>query len=276
MSELVSGEAVLLELRVARLATRGLAFALDVLIQLAALLFIFLILSAGDLVGFDEALTSAITILILIAVLVGYPVVTETLSRGRTVGKIALGLRVVRADGGPIRFRQALVRALAGVIVDFWALGLFGVVAVIVSMSSKNAQRIGDLLAGTLVIRERIPQQREAYIAMPPPLASWAAELHVSSLPDDLALAVRQYLSRIRDLSPNAAASLGHQLTAEVATHIGTPIPPGVPIEAYLTAVLAERRTREQSRLYQQPPPPPPPPPTAQPHPTDNPFAPPG
>jgi uncharacterized RDD family membrane protein YckC len=274
MSDLVSGEAVVLELRVARLASRGLAFALDVLIQFAGLAIIFLILGSGGLIGFDEALTGAITILILVTVLVGYPTILETLTRGRTVGKIALGLRVVRADGGPIQFRQALVRALAGVFVDFWALGLFGAVAVVVSLSSKNAQRIGDLMAGTLVIRERIPPQRQAYIHMPPPLAIWAAQLPVANLPNDLALAVRQYLSRLYDLNPNAAASLGHQLAAEVGAHIGVPIPPGVPIEAYLTAVLAERRNRETARPYQQPAPGPTPTNT-NPPPPDSPFAPP-
>ncbi|MEV4312649.1 RDD family protein [Actinocrispum sp. NPDC049592] len=268
MSDLVSGEAVLLELRVARLASRGLAMALDVVIQAATLLIVFLLLSTGGAFGFDDALAGAVTILTLVIVLIGYPATMETLTRGQTVGKIAAGLRVVRVDGGPIRFRHALVRALAGAFVDFWVLGVFGAVAVIVSMSSKNAQRVGDMLAGTLVIRERIPQQRQVYTYLPPQLAPWAAELPVGAIPNDLALAIRQYLGRIRELSPSAAGQLGWGLATEVSGHLGSPIPPGMPLETYLGTVLAERRRREEARLYQPQHPHPQPQPQPQPSPS--------
>lgn len=253
MSDLVSGEAVLLEMRVARLASRGLAFALDALIQFLILLGAFLLLGAAGAVGFDDALQSAITLLVLVTVLIGYPVMAETLTRGKSIGKAAAGLRVVRTDGGPIRFRHALVRALAGFFVDFWALGVFGAVAVVVSLSSRASQRVGDMLAGTLVIRERIPEQAAAPVHMPPPLAGWASTQSVSELPNDLALAVRQYLGRLNDLAPEAAHALGHRLAAEVSAHLGSPMPPDAPVWAYLSAVLAERRSREQARLYQRP-----------------------
>jgi hypothetical protein len=86
-------------------------------------------------------------------------------------------------------------------------------------------------------------------VHMPPPLAGWAAELQLSALPNDLALAVRQYLGRLHELSPEAAGSLGYSLAMDVSARLGTPVPPGVPVQVYLTAVLAERRTREQARL---------------------------
>ncbi|TCO62463.1 RDD family protein [Actinocrispum wychmicini] len=272
MSDLVSGEAVVLELRVARVASRGLAMALDVLIQGFTLWITLLLLILGGLIGFDSALSAAVTLLTIVLVVVGYPVIMETLTRGRTVGKIALGLRVVRVDGGPIRFRQALVRGLAGFFVDFWALGVLGAVAVIVSMSSKKGQRVGDMLAGTLVIRERVPEQRVPYVVMPPPLAAWASELHVAALPNDLALAVRQYLGRVHELRYEAAASLGYRLAVDVSNHLGAPIPPGVPPYDYLIAVLAERRNREMSQQMQPPPVAAPPPQEFGP---DSPFAPP-
>jgi hypothetical protein len=207
-------------------------------------------------------------------VLVGYPVITETLTRGKTIGKSAAGLRVVRTDGGPIRFRHALVRGLAGFFVDFWGVGLFGAVAVIVSLSSRNSQRVGDMLAGTLVIRERIPEQSSAPVYMPPPLAGWAATQRVSSLPNDLALAVRQYLGRLDELAPGAAHTLGQRLAGEVSAHLGSPVPANVPIPEYLAAVLVERRTREEARQYQRQEPQPV---TEQEQPpqSDNPFAPP-
>lgn len=281
MSDLVSGEAVVLELRVATVASRGLAMALDVLIQLVSFYLVILIMVAAGFTAFDSALETAVFLVLAVLFVVGYPVAMETFTRGRTVGKIALGLRTVRTDGGPIRFRQALVRGLAGFFVDFWALGVLGAVAVIVSVSSKQGQRVGDMLAGTLVVRERVPREQPApQVYVPPPMAAWAAELQVGNLPNDLALAVRQYLSRLYELNPNAAASLGHKLATDVSTHLGTPVPPGMPPYAYLSAVLAERRTREESRLYQQQPPPVAPPvqaaPAVPPPPDNGPFAPPG
>nr|WP_173133595.1 RDD family protein [Kibdelosporangium persicum] len=239
-------------MRVARLASRGLAFVLDVLLQFLTLLVLFLILGAAGVTGFDGALRSAVTLAVLVLVLVGYPVITETLTRGKTVGKAAAGLRVVRTDGGPIRFRHALVRGLAGFFVDFWGVGLFGAVAVIVSLSSRNSQRVGDMLAGTLVVRERVPEQSSAPVPMPPPLAGWAATQRVSGLPNDLALAVRQYLGRLHELAPEAAHTLGQRLAGEVSAHLGSPVPPNVPIPEYLAAVLAERRTREETRQHQR------------------------
>lgn len=118
MAELVTGEAVALDLRVARLASRGCAILLDLLFQ-AVLLNVLLYVTLMTSLVADDAWTAGLTILVVAAVFVGYPCLFETLTRGRTLGKMALGLRVVADDGGPIRFRQALLRALAGVV-EFW------------------------------------------------------------------------------------------------------------------------------------------------------------
>ncbi|MEU5264021.1 RDD family protein [Amycolatopsis sp. NPDC021455] len=250
-SELVTGEAVVLDLRVAKLASRALAMALDVLVQFVLLFgsFMVLVIALPDI---DEALGTAILLVLLVLVMVGYPVVFETLSRGRSLGKLAVGLRVVRVDGGPIRFRHALVRGLAGFIVDFWTLGLFGAVAVIVSLCSSDGRRVGDFLAGTLVIRERVPESASyPAIAMPPGLEGWAAQLDLTRLPDDLALASRQFLGRFGQLRPEASHALGWGLAQQVGDALGTPVPPGVPPWAFLAAVLAERRNRDHARAFQ-------------------------
>ncbi|EME57400.1 RDD family protein [Amycolatopsis decaplanina] len=247
-SELVTGEAVVLDVRAAKLASRGLAMMIDVALQLIALFAAMLVLSQVAVFG-DEALALTLFLVTLVLIMVGYPVIFETLSRGRTLGKMALGLRVVRTDGGPVRFRHALVRGLAGFFIDFWALGMLGVVAVVTSLLSPNGRRVGDYLAGTLVIRERMPASRTPYVGMPPQLAYWASQLDLTRLPNDLALAVRQYLSRTSELRPEAVEALGYGLAQQVAAVIGAPMPPGVPSWAYLSAVLAERRRRDQAKL---------------------------
>jgi uncharacterized RDD family membrane protein YckC len=248
VSDLVTGEAVILELRLAQLPSRALAFAVDTAVMalgLAALLVPAVALAGGV----DEALATAIVLATVVAVVIGYPLLWETLTRGRTPGKYLMGLRVVRDDGGPIRFRHALVRALAGFFVDFWALGLFGCVALVVSLVSPQGKRVGDLLAGTVVVRERVAAGAGPVAQMPPQLAEWAAGLPLSALPDDLALAVRQFLSRLPELDPGVAEDMAARLAADVARHVGQGAPPGVPSWAYLSAVVAERRRRELARL---------------------------
>lgn len=248
MTDLVTGEAVVLELRLAKLASRALALGIDLAVQFG-LLFVGTIVVAGVADSADEALSAAIGLVFVLSVILGYPIAFETLSRGRTLGKLAFGLRVVREDGGPIRFRHALVRGLLGVV-EFWM--TFGSLALITSLASAKGKRVGDFLAGTVVVRERVPVHGQPVAAMPPQLAAWAAGLDLTRMPDDLALAARQFLARSGDLAPDVRASMGARLAAAVAAATSPAPPPGVPPWAYLSAVLAERRRRELARLSPQ------------------------
>ncbi|PZS31566.1 MAG: hypothetical protein DLM59_09710, partial [Pseudonocardiales bacterium] len=252
MSEIVTGEAVALELRLAKLPSRLLAAFIDLFLQLTAL-YLIQILGSIVLLGADPAIAVALFILIIVAVFVGYPVTMETLTRGRTVGKMAMGIRVVRDDGGPIGFRQALVRGLFAGLLEKPGLlfvGLTAVVGILTMLISTKGKRVGDLAAGTVVLQERVPASKLAYYAqMPPPLASWASTLDITGVDDSLALSVRQFLSRLPQLDDSAKAELGARLSAAVAAVTTPPPPPGTPGWAYLTAVLAERRRREQQRL---------------------------
>ncbi|RFU41516.1 RDD family protein [Actinomadura logoneensis] len=248
--ELVVGEAVALDLRVARLASRGCALLLDLLLQFMALNFAIALVGLVGTVA-DTAWVVGLSILVTALVLVGYPCAFETLSRGRTLGKLAVGLRVVADDGGPVRFRQALVRALAGVI-EFWT--FYGAPALLASLFSRRGKRLGDLFAGTLVIQERVSAAGMfgPVAWMPPFLAGWARTLELSRLPDELAMTARQYLARFWELLPEVRDSLGERITGEVFAVVGPPPPPGVRPEVLLSAVLAERRHREERRLARQ------------------------
>ncbi|ROS40024.1 putative RDD family membrane protein YckC [Amycolatopsis thermoflava] len=238
----MTGEAVVLELPIAQVASRAAAFAIDVAVQAGALLLFMLALTVSRVT--DEALLAALALGFFVLVRVGYSVLFETLGRGITLGKMAMGLRVVRDDGGPVRFRQTLTRALAGAIVDFGPVLAWSAVALFVSLFSPRSKRVGDYLAGTVVIRERAPRTVAPHITMPPALEGWAAQLDLTGLSDELALMARQYLARYAELSDRAREPLGHQLVQDVAARIGAPPPWGVPPWAYLQAVLAERRRR--------------------------------
>ncbi len=246
MSELVTGEAVVLEMRLARPATRALALGVDLAIELVCflLLLIPVALVTGD--GASQSLITGLVIACVVVTFVGYTTTIETLTRGKSVGKYALGLRVVRDDGGPVRFRQAFVRALCGVFVDFFVTS--GCVGFLTAMLNHRGKRVGDMLAGTLVLRERGPAASAPLPEVPASLATWAAGAELSRVPDQLALSVRSYLSRYYDLSPSARDALGGQLAGAVAEYVSPPPPSGVPAWAYLTAVLAERRRRAFDR----------------------------
>lgn len=250
MRDVITGDAVVVDLPVARLPSRGLAFAIDLTVLIVAFVLLLLGFAATGLFNSDDALVATVSLVLFLGIFVGVPVTVETLSRGRSLGKMALGLRVVRDDGGPIRFRHALVRGLTGLIADFGALsGFTGMIALISSLVSIRGQRLGDRLAGTVVVRERVPAAPQAAIRMPPPLAGWATTLTLSQLPDGLALAARQFLGRAPRLDPHARDAMGRSLASEVATVVGPPPPPGTPPEPFLAAVLAERSRRETQRL---------------------------
>ncbi|WP_433437918.1 RDD family protein [Nonomuraea sp. CA-141351] len=248
MSEVVTGDAVVVEVRVAQMPSRALAIIIDMAVQFTVLIAAYAILGAFAVIS-DSAMFGAVMIVLMVLVLVGYPVIFESLSRGRSLGKLALGLRVVGDDGSPERFRQALFRGLAGVV-EFWMLS--GAPALIASLVSQRGKRLGDVFAGTIVISERAPRDSGQFIVMPPPLAAWAATLELSQLPDEVAQAARQYLSRWHDLSPHVQHEMGVRIATQVAAFVSPAAPAGVPPHAYLSAVLAERRRRDQVRLAQR------------------------
>ena len=151
MEEIVTGEAVILDLPYARFPTRMLAWLIDMLVEIGGLLVVSILVAVGLTTKIlNDASATAVFIAGLVLVIVGYPVTCETLSRGRSVGKLALGLRVVADDGGPVRFRQALVRGLAGAV-ECWT--LIGVPALITSMLSARGKRLGDVFASTFVVQ---------------------------------------------------------------------------------------------------------------------------
>ncbi|WP_141564525.1 RDD family protein, partial [Mycolicibacterium palauense] len=173
----VTGDAVVLDVQVAQLPVRAIGALIDVtVVFLGYLLGVLLWATAAG--SLDEAFSAAILIIFTVLVLVGYPLVFETATRGRSLGKLAMGLRVVSEDGGPERFRQALFRALAG-FVEIWMFA--GAPAVICSLLSAKGKRIGDVFAGTIVISERGPKLSPPPL-MPPQLAWWASSLQLSAL----------------------------------------------------------------------------------------------
>ena len=243
----VSGEGVAFDLPRAGIGSRLVATLVDLVLQFVVL--IVLLFVDGAVGGGDDAAITAVIVVEVVLVIAGYPILCEWLTRGRTVGKVWLGLRVVRDDGGPIGFRHALVRGLSSLLLEKPGLlgGLGAAAGLITAASSTRDKRIGDLLAGTFVLNERAGTNRRPVSVewgMPPWLGAWAATLDLSRLDDRLALAVRQFLLRAPTMTPPAAHALGEQLAQAVLAVVAPAPPPGTPAADVLRAVLEERRHR--------------------------------
>lgn len=244
-SRLVTGDAVVLDLPPAGFASRIVAIFVDAVVQFA---FLFAAALTALLVSqeLDAALTAAVQLVLVVLAIVGYPVAFETLTRGRSLGKFALGLRVVGTDGSPVRFRQALTRGLAGVV-EIWLTS--GVIALTSSLLNREGRRVGDFLAGTVVVQERTGRRPGSPVEMPPALAEWARGVELSRLPADTAAMAHQYLDRYTELNDQARYEMGVRLADTVAEYVAPPPPPRTSPPDYLAAVLAERRRREEARL---------------------------
>jgi len=247
MEPLVSGEGVRLALAPAGVGTRVIAAALDVVVQFLAL-FVLVLIDIPLAGGTDLAAFEALLITEVVLVMAGYPIVFEWLSRGRTLGKMAFGLRVVRDDGGPINFRHALVRGLAGLILEKPGLAfpLTTVAGVITISSSAREKRMGDMLAGTVVLNERSAPNQLAPLPqwVPVHLQPWVLSLDLHRFDDQLALSTRQFVSRAHEMTFAAQNALGEELRRRVLAATAPAPPPNTPTPAVLMGVLAERRRR--------------------------------
>ncbi|WP_343909198.1 RDD family protein, partial [Nocardioides aquiterrae] len=220
--DLVTGEAVALDLPPASLGSRIGSGLIDVAVTFALLVVLVMGLAIAA-AHTDEALLQVAMLAAVIVAFLAFPTALETLTGGRSLGKMAFGLRAVRDDAGPISFHHAFVRALVGVVEIYV---FFGSPAFFSALLSPRGKRLGDYAAGTYVVRERVRLRLAAPPPMPPQLASWARHADLAALPTGLALAVRQFLGRYPSLDPASRVAVGARLGVAVREHVAPPPPP--------------------------------------------------
>lgn len=246
--DLVTGEAVALDLPAASLGTHIVSGLIDVLLTVVVLVVVVLLVLPLAFQTDDALLWVGVISTMIMAFLV-LPTTIETTTRGKSLGKLAMGLRTVRDDAGPISFQHAFVRALIG-FVEIYVFS--GAPAFFSALISSRGKRLGDHAAGTYVVRERVTLRLPYPPLMPPPLAGWAAGADIASLPIGLAIAIRQFLGRAQQIDAAARQSLGERLAAQTRAYVAPAPPPGTPPEAFLAAVIAARRDRDQARLARE------------------------
>lgn len=246
---IVTPEAVRLDFESANIPTRFLAMLVDLLIQGAVFVAVAGLgeaISNGIGASLPVWLGATLVLLLIFVVVWGYPTTFETL-RGRTPGKAALGLRVVTTEGAPIRFRHAAIRAAFGLL-DFYL--FFGGVAVLSVLITKRQQRLGDLVAGTLVLRERTAAHDVAPVtfAVPSGAESYAQTVDASGLDADDYAAIRSFLLRSGTLDPAARERLGVTLAQRLAARLAHVPPAGVSPELFLVVAAARYQQRFATR----------------------------
>lgn len=230
-----------LEIVLAGVGSRFGAAALDALIQLVALIALLVVrstVSSGGGGGF----LAAIYIVAVFLIVFGYDVAFETLNSGRTPGKMAAGLRVVRAGGRPVGFLTSAVRNLLR-IVDFlptaYAAGLVSIVA------TRDNQRIGDLAAGTYVVRERVSRPTSTLTFSPAayapdaPFLSW----DVSAVSPEEVATVRRFLERRSQLTSDARARIGWEMCERLRPKVAG-LPTNWHPETLLEGIVAAKAAR--------------------------------
>ncbi|KZX19896.1 RDD family protein [Rathayibacter tanaceti] len=244
-TDLVTGEAIALEVPVASFVLRAVGAIVDLVAELLLALGLFLLVGSlsGD-GGLDPAASAAVAVAALVVSIVIVPVTVETATRGRSLGKLVVGARVVRDDGGSIGFRHALVRGLTGVIE---ILMTFGGLAAVVGLVSRRSRRLGDVLAGTHSQLERVPRVEPLVVEVPEPLRAWAVTADAARLPDPLARRLAQFLRQREGMTEPSRSLLASALAEETAAFV-SPLP-AAPAEDFLLAVAALRRAREEGAL---------------------------
>ncbi len=237
--EIETPEHVVLDLEIAGLGSRALAAVLDMAILIGAALAVLLV--AWILSTFGMSLGHMGSALLLLASFVawnGYFILFEGLRRGQTPGKRLAGIRVVMDTGHAVSFGAAAARNLLRVADALPPPYLIGLLLVAFHPRGK---RLGDLVAGTVVARDRPQEAGSARAAV-------AAQVSPSipELDDETFRLLSQFVARHAALEPSARGRLARSLAERLADH---PTPPGRSDVAHLLELHAAELARRQGGL---------------------------
>ena len=168
----------------------------------------------------------------------------EIATRGRSFGKWAFNLRVVRDDGGAITARHSAVRVSTGIL-ENWA--TFGGLAALAELMSSKGKRLGDLAAGTMVCSQGASVFYPPLV-LPPGLEDWAHTATILPLDDALVAEARAFLQSNRSLKTDVRGQVAVSLAQRLSRRVQTPLPDGLHPEVVIAAVLVARRDREWGR----------------------------
>lgn len=229
-------EGVSIEVTLAGLGSRFGAALVDIVIQGVLLLILLLALTmAGSTLSGDlSVFLMGVGAVALAVIILGYYIVFEALNGGRTPGKAVFGIRVASVDGAPVGLGAVSLRTLMR-LVDFLP-AAYAVGAIAIVTNSRN-QRLGDMVANTVVIRDRMAASPQV-----PRIEGKTLGWDVSSLNDAEFGLVRRFAARRHDLASEAR----RRLASDLATRLRPRVAGGDRLEdeEFLLQVLVEKEAR--------------------------------
>ena len=229
-------EGLTIELALAGVGSRFTAAIIDTAIQVGIIVAIF----AGAALTGGNAVVVAIATIAAFVTFFAYDIAFEVRASGRTIGKRAVGLRVVKVDGRPVDFRASAVRNLLRIVDSIPGVYLVAIICVFVT---KRNQRLGDLAAGTLVVREKRGEAKSVPFVAAPHLTDDLETWDVTAITAADVAAVRQFLERRSGLSRDARDRLARSLARRLYPVVTGPPEEIVP-ERFLEQLLAIKTAR--------------------------------
>ena len=244
----MTGEAVELSIRPASLMSRAISCAIDAVVYT----FVYIALLV-TIIYFDieygltqELLVNSLIIIFMAATTIMVPCTVEILTRGRSLGKLVMGLRIVRDDGGAISFRHAFLRALMW---DFEVFSSGGGIAALAGFLSPRTKRLGDMLAGTIAVSERPRKIVHRALPVSPQLHQWAQTVDLTPVPSGLLYRLTQFLDTSAKNTAESRLERAIELATEVNPYVAPPPPEGTHPEDFIVAVVELTRTAQFHKL---------------------------
>lgn len=255
-TEITTPESITIDFELAGPGTRFLALLLDLLIVMILMSMAFYVLvmvqsgfiaveASSELSAVARAILVSFILITEFAIFFGYWFFLEAFQKGQTLGKRALGIRVMMRGGFPITVSASLIRNVVR-LVDMlpppcFAVGLFA------TLLSRNYQRLGDLAAGTFVVREhshRIASSGYYFAGLTPQHVQYWDTSAISDFEIEL---IRRFLARRMTLNGGARYSVGLGL-AERYRHLVAGADPNLPAEVFLEGIVLEREMRSSQQ----------------------------
>jgi uncharacterized RDD family membrane protein YckC len=233
-----------LEFPIAGVGSRFLALALDTLIQIAVFLVVGLVAGIGLAKGGvgDSSLSRiwALSLLGLFffAVYYGYFALFEAIWIGQTPGKRVARIRVIKETGRPINAVESIARNILRLVDQLPVLYAVGIVTVLLNRKSK---RLGDFVAGTIVVHERSLQDIKPLWQAASGAATFQYGSHSLS-PEEFAL-IEAFLNRRDSLALDVRYKMAEQIVSRIRTQVATPAGDSLTGEKLLEAIAKERRS---------------------------------
>ncbi|MFC5370588.1 RDD family protein [Arcanobacterium bovis] len=242
--EIITGEAVALEMPSTTVVTRLASAAIDALTYGVCMVYCIYVLSQWQL-SLSFATSRTLVILTIASWTWIIPALLCGLTRGSSLGRLATRTRVVRTDGGSITLRQSFIRSALSVV-ECWICGY--AIGSIVMLFNNRAQRLGDMAAGTYVVRWPKGRKTDHNLGVSPRLQAWAEVVQTREAPSGLILNISNHFRSIAKLDPRARAEQARVLAAATEKYVSPPPPWGTDPEEFIAAFVTVRHGVEYSR----------------------------